>query len=136
MRPIRLKGAWPLEKQELTYGCWLGARFGPRTAGVNSHHAYPIMGSEEETKMSHINRRSPLNLVGATATLGMLRPSGAEHAEDDETPQRTFVLTHGAWHTGAAWDEVARRLRLAGHKVEAPTLPGTNPVNQGQIQLN
>src|SRR5262245_41410789 len=83
--------------------------------------------------MSHINRRNALKLVGATATLGMLRPSWAEHAEDDDTPRRTFVLIHGAWHTGAAWDEVASRLRLAGHKVEAPTLPGKNPVNQSQI---
>jgi pimeloyl-ACP methyl ester carboxylesterase len=86
--------------------------------------------------MSHINRRNVLKLVGATATLGMLRPSWAEHAGDDDTPRRTFVLIHGAWHTGAAWDEVASRLRLAGHKVKAPTLPGKHPVDRGEIQFD
>src|SRR5262245_52119165 len=77
--------------------------------------------------MSHINRRNALKLVGATATLGMLRPAWAEHAEDDDMPRHTFVLLHGAWHTGAAWDGVASWLRLAGHQVEAPTLPGMHP---------
>lgn len=86
--------------------------------------------------MRHINRRHALTLVGATATLGMLRPSWAEAAEDDVTPRRTFVLIHGAWHTGAAWDEVASRLRFAGHKVAAPTLPAQNPVHQGPITFN
>ena len=87
--------------------------------------------------MSHINRRNALQLLGATATLGMLRPAWAKHAEDDDTSRRAFVLIHGAWHTGAAWDEVASRLRLAGHKVEAPTLPGMHPDdNQAGIQFD
>jgi pimeloyl-ACP methyl ester carboxylesterase len=41
--------------------------------------------------------------------------------------KRTFVLIHGAWHGGSAWDGVAERLRQAGHDVAAPTLPGMNP---------
>jgi pimeloyl-ACP methyl ester carboxylesterase len=66
----------------------------------------------------------------------MFRPSWAKHPEDDNTPQRTFVLIHGAWHRGGAWDGVAHRLRRAGHMVEAPTLPGMNPGdNQARIQF-
>jgi pimeloyl-ACP methyl ester carboxylesterase len=87
--------------------------------------------------MSYINRRNALKRIGAAATLGMLRPSWAKHAEDDDTPRRTFVLIHGAWHRGVAWDGVANRLRLAGHKVEAPTLPSMNPGdNQAGIQFD
>ncbi|MDX3850322.1 alpha/beta fold hydrolase [Streptomyces sp. AK02-01A] len=36
----------------------------------------------------------------------------------------TFVLAHGAWHGGWAWQPVAARLRAAGHRVLAPTSPG------------
>lgn len=86
--------------------------------------------------MIHINRRNALKLIGATATLGLLRPSWAKHPEDDHPPRRTFVLIHGAWHGGFAWDGVASRLRRAGHKVEAPTLPGMNPGdNRAGIQF-
>jgi pimeloyl-ACP methyl ester carboxylesterase len=35
-----------------------------------------------------------------------------------------FVLQHGAWHGGWAWQPVAARLRAAGHRVSAPTSPG------------
>lgn len=40
-----------------------------------------------------------------------------------ETP-RHFVLVHGAWHTGAAWDGVVAGLRQRGFTAEAITLPG------------
>lgn len=36
----------------------------------------------------------------------------------------TFVLVHGAWHGGWCWNQVAKRLRAAGHEVHAPTLTG------------
>lgn len=35
-----------------------------------------------------------------------------------------FVLQHGGWHGGWAWQPVAARLRAAGHRVSAPTSPG------------
>lgn len=38
----------------------------------------------------------------------------------------TFVLVHGAWHGGWAWDRVVPRLRAAGHEVLAPTLTGVS----------
>ncbi len=38
-----------------------------------------------------------------------------------------FVLIHGAWHGGWCWDGVIRSLEAAGHRAEAPTLPGQNP---------
>jgi pimeloyl-ACP methyl ester carboxylesterase len=36
----------------------------------------------------------------------------------------TFVLVHGAWHGGWAWDRVAPRLRESGGVVATPTLTG------------
>ncbi|WP_433088856.1 alpha/beta fold hydrolase [Dactylosporangium sp. CA-052675] len=36
----------------------------------------------------------------------------------------TYVLVHGAWHSGAAWDRVVPLLTAAGHRVLAPTLTG------------
>jgi len=38
-----------------------------------------------------------------------------------------FVLIHGAWHGGWAWEGVIRSLTDAGHTAEAPTLPGNGP---------
>ena len=35
-----------------------------------------------------------------------------------------FVLIHGSWHGGWCFDDVADRLRAAGHSVVAPDLPG------------
>jgi pimeloyl-ACP methyl ester carboxylesterase len=42
----------------------------------------------------------------------------------DGTTDEDFVLVHGAWHGGWAWQPVAARLRAAGHRVSAPTSPG------------
>ncbi len=38
----------------------------------------------------------------------------------------TFVLVHGAWHGGWAWQRVVPTLRAAGHEVHAPTLTGVS----------
>lgn len=38
----------------------------------------------------------------------------------------SFVLVHGAWHGGWAWQRVAPLLRAAGHDVHAPTLTGVS----------
>lgn len=35
-----------------------------------------------------------------------------------------FVLIHGSWHGGWCFDPVAQILRAAGHRVDAPDLPG------------
>jgi pimeloyl-ACP methyl ester carboxylesterase len=39
----------------------------------------------------------------------------------------TYVLVHGAWHTGAELEPVAREMRAAGHTVPCPTLAGNRP---------
>lgn len=39
----------------------------------------------------------------------------------------TYVLIHGAWHTGAEIEAVADAVRAAGHTVHCPTLAGNNP---------
>lgn len=36
----------------------------------------------------------------------------------------TYVLVHGAWHTGAEMEATAQHLRQAGHTVHCPTLAG------------
>jgi pimeloyl-ACP methyl ester carboxylesterase len=39
----------------------------------------------------------------------------------------TYVLVHGAWHTGAELEAVADVVRAAGHTVHCPTLAGNRP---------
>ncbi len=39
----------------------------------------------------------------------------------------TYVLVHGAWHTGETLAATARHLRARGHTVHCPTLPGNRP---------
>ncbi|MBB4685087.1 alpha/beta fold hydrolase [Amycolatopsis jiangsuensis] len=36
----------------------------------------------------------------------------------------TFLLVHGAWHSGRSWDRVVPLLEAAGHRVFAPSLTG------------
>jgi pimeloyl-ACP methyl ester carboxylesterase len=40
---------------------------------------------------------------------------------------KTFVLIHGSWHGGWAWQAVIRHLEAKGHRAYAPTLPGHEP---------
>jgi pimeloyl-ACP methyl ester carboxylesterase len=39
----------------------------------------------------------------------------------------TYILVHGAWHRGDAFQEVAEHLRAEGHVVHTPTLAGNGP---------
>lgn len=41
--------------------------------------------------------------------------------------QLTYVLVHGAWHTGAELEPAAEHLRSRGHRVMCPTLAGNRP---------
>jgi len=36
----------------------------------------------------------------------------------------TYLLVHGSWHSGAAWDRLVPLLTAAGHRALAPTLTG------------
>ncbi|MGW5651973.1 alpha/beta fold hydrolase [Streptomyces humi] len=36
----------------------------------------------------------------------------------------TYLLVHGAWHSGECWDRVVPLLTAAGHRVYAPSLTG------------
>src|SRR6516164_556545 len=40
---------------------------------------------------------------------------------------KTFVMIHGSWHGGWAWQGVERELSKKGHRAQAPTLPGHGP---------
>ncbi len=39
----------------------------------------------------------------------------------------TYVLIHGAWHTGELMEDTADPIRAAGHEVHCPTLAGNRP---------
>jgi pimeloyl-ACP methyl ester carboxylesterase len=43
------------------------------------------------------------------------------------TTPDTYVLVHGAWHTGAELEPAAAFLRATGHTVHCPTLAGNRP---------
>jgi len=43
---------------------------------------------------------------------------------------KTFVLIHGTWHGGWAWQGVIRHLEAKGHHAYAPTLIGHSPADE------
>src|SRR5262249_9190274 len=45
----------------------------------------------------------------------------------NDAMSETFVLIHGSWHGGWAWQAVTRWLAACGHRAYAPTLPGHGP---------
>jgi pimeloyl-ACP methyl ester carboxylesterase len=55
-----------------------------------------------------------------TAKTNQYTPAGRK-------PMDTYVLVHGAWHSGAEMEAVAGFLRKAGHTVHCPTVAGNNP---------
>ncbi|PWW62715.1 alpha/beta hydrolase family protein [Actinokineospora spheciospongiae] len=44
--------------------------------------------------------------------------------KENRIPMATFLLVHGAWHSGQSWDRVVPLLESAGHRVFAPSLTG------------
>jgi pimeloyl-ACP methyl ester carboxylesterase len=46
-----------------------------------------------------------------------------------------FLLVHGGWQGGWCWDQVAARLRAAGHEVLAPTLAGLGPDDSDRFDI-
>lgn len=48
----------------------------------------------------------------------------------------TYVLVHGAWHTGDLFEPVAQPMRDAGHTVHCPTIAGNNPGDPRTIGLD
>jgi pimeloyl-ACP methyl ester carboxylesterase len=47
----------------------------------------------------------------------------------------TFVLVHGAWHTGTELEPVAAALRAAGHAALTPTIRGNRPGDPRTVGL-
>jgi len=41
-----------------------------------------------------------------------------------EAGDATFVLVHGSWHDGTAWQPTIQHLEGKGHKAFAPTIAG------------
>lgn len=48
----------------------------------------------------------------------------------------TYVLVHGAWHTGELFEDVAAPIRAAGHVVHTPTIAGNRPGDSRRIGLS
>lgn len=48
---------------------------------------------------------------------------------------QTFVLVHGAWHTGEELASLAEHIRAAGHTVHCPTLAGNRPGDSKKTSL-
>jgi pimeloyl-ACP methyl ester carboxylesterase len=71
-------------------------------------------------KHSNANRRQFLTLAGCLPA-ALCQPARSHPLRRDGA---TFVLIHGAWHSSFCWNEVADRLRAAGHQVVAIDLPG------------
>ncbi|MGV0910726.1 alpha/beta fold hydrolase [Martelella sp. FOR1707] len=47
----------------------------------------------------------------------------------------TYVLVHGAWHTGELFEDIAAPIRKAGHTVHCPTIAGNRPGDAKTIGL-
>lgn len=47
----------------------------------------------------------------------------------------TYVLVHGAWHTGAEMEATAAPIRAAGHDVHCPTIAGNRPGDAKTVGL-
>jgi pimeloyl-ACP methyl ester carboxylesterase len=48
----------------------------------------------------------------------------------------TYVLVHGAWHTGELFEAVAEPIRAKGHTVHCPTVAGNNPGDERTTGLD
>src|SRR5215467_7256192 len=46
------------------------------------------------------------------------------------TNSKTFVLVHGSWQGAWSWDGVRDRLRVHGHRVITPALPGRGDIGE------
>ena len=47
----------------------------------------------------------------------------------------TYVLVHGAWHTGKEFEPVAESIEAAGHKPFTPTIKGNRPQDPRNVGL-
>src|SRR5258708_11016446 len=71
-------------------------------------------------------RSHPIFQFGNTTGRAITHLDFLEITEINEMPE-TFVLIHGAWHTGEDLETIANILRDAGHTVYCPTLRGNRP---------
>jgi pimeloyl-ACP methyl ester carboxylesterase len=70
-----------------------------------------------------MKRRDLAAALGAAAAVA-LGGHAAAQAQPAKATGKTYVLIHGAFHGGWCWQQVAARLRAAGHVVYTPTLTG------------
>jgi pimeloyl-ACP methyl ester carboxylesterase len=68
--------------------------------------------------LTALDRRRLLQGGLLASSIATVTPSLAE------TPAKSYVLVHGAWHGGWCWVHVADALRRMGHRVTTPTQTG------------
>jgi hypothetical protein len=56
----------------------------------------------EQNRMTTVNRRKVLTIMGAGAAAALARPAAAGSRDHDDGRRQKFVLIHGAWHGGFA----------------------------------
>jgi pimeloyl-ACP methyl ester carboxylesterase len=82
--------------------------------------------------MAHKGTSSAIH-SGAQSTTSILAApvlTEGDAPHDNQTARgkkQTFVLVHGAWHSGDLLEDVAKVIRAAGHAVFTPTLAGNGP---------
>ena len=79
--------------------------------------------SAAERRLQHLASGTRAQ-VGTSQEENHVAEDSVENTATENGASESFVLVHGAWHGGWAWQPVAARLRAAGHRVSAPTLPG------------
>jgi pimeloyl-ACP methyl ester carboxylesterase len=58
-----------------------------------------------------------------------------QNQKGEECNMATYVLVHGAWHTGAELEPTAAPIRAAGHEVHTPTIAGNKPGDAKTVGL-
>lgn len=72
-----------------------------------------------------MKRRSLLKLLSAAPLMAASTPLlAANKSQAHKGDKKTFVMTHGAFHGGWCWRDVAAILRAKGHLVFTPTYTG------------
>ena len=81
-----------------------------------------------------VGRRALFRAIGSVALALSTITGGATPARAAVSKKsartgkaQTYVLVHGAWHSGNLLEPVAKLLRAAGHTVHTPTLAGNRP---------
>jgi hypothetical protein len=75
------------------------------------------------------NRKTPFEGNLPMVFLGQDETITLHFQSSRKTMSDTYVLIHGAWHTGELLEPVAQAIRAHGHTIHCPTLAGNRPAD-------